>query len=206
MDALNEALTALIDDPMAFVGDKRVEMRRMAASILGERSTESAVARALASLLGSDPEPSVRAAAAEALAASSDPAPLLAAGDDDAIEVREAIAYALGEIGKAAALPWLLATATEDSDDGVREAAVAALGAIGDDTSLPLLVDLSSAAPPKVRRRAVVALSAFESSDAIAAVRAALEDRNPMVKEVAEMVAGGGADDLLWPTKKPSGD
>ncbi|MEE8332045.1 MAG: HEAT repeat domain-containing protein [Acidimicrobiia bacterium] len=206
MDSLNDDLKALIGDPLAFLGEERVEMRRMAASILGERSNEKTVAVALASLLGSDPEVSVRAAAAEALAASSDPAPLLAAGDDDATEVREAVAFALGEIGEADALPWLMGTATEDSDDGAREAAVAALGAIGDNTSLPLLVELSSAAPPKVRRRAVVALSAFESADALAAIQAALEDRNPMVKEVAEMVAGGGADDLLWPTRLPSGD
>jgi hypothetical protein len=47
----------------------------------------------------------------------------------------------------------------------------------------------------------VVALSAFESADALSAIRAALDDRNPMVKEVAEMVVGGGSEDLPWPKK-----
>ena len=177
----------------------------MAASILGERSADGSIAGSLAALLGSDPEPSVRAAAAQALAASSDPAPLLAAGDDVTAEVREAIAYALGEIGDAAALPWLQRAAAGDGDDGTREAAVAALGAIGDESSVPLLVELGSSAPPKVRRRAVVALSAFETPDALSAIQAALNDRNPMVKEVAEMLAGGN-DDLLWPRKLPSDD
>lgn len=201
MNRLRHDLQALIEDPAAYLADDRAEVRRLAASLLPRTAAPAEVAAALGEMAKTDPAAAVRAAAAEALAAAGDPAPLLALASDDSPEVREAVAYALGEIGDGAAAPWLSAAAGGDPDDGVREAAVAALGAIGDDSCLPLLIGLSSSAPPKVRRRAVVALSAFESPAAVAAITAALADRNPMVKEVAEMVVGGGnAVDLPWPS------
>lgn len=190
MADLHGELTALIDDPMAFVADPRDELRRLAASLLGERVGDEGVAARLADLLASDPAAAVRAAAAQSLARSRDPRPLLAASGDEAPTVREAVAFALGEVGDRRAVPWLAEAAAADADDATREAAVAALGAIGDDQAVPLLVELTTSAPPKVRRRAVVALSAFDGPQADAAIRAARADRNPMVKEVAEMVVG----------------
>jgi HEAT repeat protein len=205
VESLRHDLQQLIEDPAAYLDDDRVEIRRLAASLLGRAAATPAAAAALAKMAGSDPAAAVRAAAAAALASTDDPTPLLALAPDEAPEVREAIAYALGEIGHRGAVPWLSEAAGGDADDGVREGAVAALGAIGDDSCLPLLIELSSSAPPKVRRRAVVALSAFESAAALDAIKAARGDRNPMVKEVAEMVVGGGnAVDLPWPSSKPA--
>ncbi len=89
-----------------------------------------------------------------------------------------------------AAVDWLLKAAEADDEKLVREAAVAALGAIGDDRAVPLLLELVGSAPPQVRRRSVVALSVFDGPEIEAAIRAAKDDRNPMVREAAEMVVG----------------
>ena len=70
----------------------------------------------------------------------------------------------------------------------VREAVAGALGAIGDPASLPALLALARHDRPGVRRRAVVALSAFGDSEADAAQHAALKDRNRGVREVARWV------------------
>ncbi|MEA3502390.1 MAG: HEAT repeat domain-containing protein, partial [Actinomycetota bacterium] len=70
------------------------------------------------------------------------------------------------------------------------EAAVAALGAIGDEAALATLLGLVAVAPPQVRRRAVVALTVFDDPAVEPAIRAAASDRNPSVREAAEMVVG----------------
>ena len=72
----------------------------------------------------------------------------------------------------------------------IAEAAVASLGAIGDERAAPVLLDLVLTGRPQVRRRAVVALTAFDGREVEAAIGAARNDRNPMVREVAEMVVG----------------
>jgi HEAT repeat protein len=77
-----------------------------------------------------------------------------------------------------------------DEDKLVREAAVAALGAIGDHEAVPTLLDLITNGPPQIRRRCVAALSVFDGPEVEAALRAAAADRNPMVREAAEMVVG----------------
>ncbi|NNF88611.1 MAG: MerR family transcriptional regulator, partial [Acidimicrobiia bacterium] len=59
-----------------------------------------------------------------------------------------------------------------------------------DDRALPTLLEAVAAGKPQIRRRAVVALTAFEGPDVEAAFTAARLDRNPMVREVAEMVLG----------------
>ena len=51
-------------------------------------------------------------------------------------------------------------------------------------------VDLVGSAPPKVRRRCVAALTVFDGEEVEQALRAAAADRNPMVREAAEMVVG----------------
>jgi len=203
MDELRSKLTALIDDPLGFVADPRPELRRMAAAVLAPRSADPAIAAALADLLASDEVDGVRSAAAQALASSGDASVLLRSSADPAAEVREAVAFAIGEVGDPVAIEWLTQAAQHDPDDGTREAAVAALGSLGDDRALPLLIELASSASPKVRRRAVVALSVFESEEAAAAIRSAAADRNPMVKEAAEMIVGGQPVDLPWPSREP---
>lgn len=104
------------------------------------------------------------------------------------------MATVYGEIADEGAVEWLIDRALHDSDQLVREAAVAALGAIEDDRALPVLLDLIADAPPRVRRRAVVALTVFDDPAIEAAIRAATRDRNPGVREAAEMVVGRSAD------------
>ena len=106
------------------------------------------------------------------------------------MRVVEAATTALGEIGDPTAVPWLIETSANHENALVREAAIAALGSIGDQRSLPTLLEAVRTGKPQIRRRAVVALTAFEGPEVEAALTTARLDRNPMVREVAEMVLG----------------
>jgi HEAT repeat protein len=119
-----------------------------------------------------------------------DHAPLIDALSDNDSMVREAAVTALGELEVGTAVAALQVLACEDADNLVREAAVAALGAIGDAAAVPTLLELIANGPPQVRRRCVAALSVFEGREIEKALRAAAGDRNPMVREAAEMVVG----------------
>ena len=184
-------LADLLDNPGAFLDASDPTVRRLAVSACAGRLDDDTTAT-LSGLLRSDPEPRVRAEAAEVLAERG--AAILdlltEGGTDPAPEVREAVATAFGEIASPSALPWLMEAAANDGNKLVREAAVAALGAVGDDEALPLLLSLVTDSSPQVRRRTVVALSVFDGPDVEAAIRVAREDRNPMVREAAQMVIG----------------
>ncbi len=184
-------LPDLVASPAAYFANTDPAVRRLAVSACSGRLT-GAVSAAVARLLTTDPNARVRAEAAEVLAETGPEAldPLLAAAKDDAGVVREAVATGLGELADTAALPWLMDAAATDAEKLVREAAVAALGAIGDERAVPLLLELVATGPPQVRRRCVVALSVFDGPAIEAAVRTARDDRNPMVREAAEMVIG----------------
>lgn len=182
-------LANLVAHPGRYLESADPAARRLAISALSEADGHVSELRAL---LEQDPEPRVRASAAEALGTRGDRAVdgLLAATEDGEAVVVEAVATALGEIGDARAVPWLVEAARRHRDRLVREAAVAALGAIGDPAGLPVLLALVADAPPQVRRRSVAALTVFEGAEVRAAIEQALEDRNPMVREAAEMVVG----------------
>ncbi len=182
-------LAALLADPTSALDSPDAAVRRLAVA--------AAVARPelrlrIIDLLRNDPAPIVRRECAETLglAAVDDPVPLAAALGDADPAVREAAVTALGELEAASLVPTLAALALDDPDNLVREAAVAALGAIGDPAAVPTLLDLISSGPPQVRRRCVAALTVFEGSEVEAALRSAAADRNPMVREAAEMVVG----------------
>jgi HEAT repeat protein len=137
-----------------------------------------------------DPEASVRRRAAElapALAAAASPRVLLALLDDIEPLVAEAAAFALGEHPRAT--PRVVAAlgraATAHDDALVREAAVAALGAIGDPAALPVVLAACDD-KPAVRRRAVLALAAFEGPQVEARLNAALADRDWQTRQAAE--------------------
>jgi HEAT repeat protein len=185
-----DRLTDLLRDPGPNLASADTEMRRLAVAATRNHPDLHPL---LISLLSADPEPAVRRECAEVLG-RSDPAPVAAviqACDDPAPEVREAAVNALGEIRSPEALPRLLsAAADEDEDRLVRESAVAALGAIGDPGAVPLLLDLIAHGPPQIRRRCVPALTVFDGDGVEAALRQAARDRNPMVREAAEMVVG----------------
>ena len=107
-------------------------------------------------------------------------------------KVVETVAWALGERGAGQPEPVVhhLVGLTTHSDALVREAAVAALGSIGDPVGLPAVL-AATTDKPAVRRRAVVALAAFEGPEVDAALRRATEDRDWQVRQIAEDLSAG---------------
>ena len=75
--------------------------------------------------------------------------------------------------------------ATSHGDALCREAAVAALGSIGDPRGKQAVL-CATTDKATVRRRAVIALAAFSGADVIAALDAALTDRDWQVRQAAE--------------------
>ena len=133
---------------------------------------------------------------------------LARATHDPAPEVVEAACHALGEVGYSsdqcddAALPSglpvpdrdvavaaLTAVAAGHRDPLCREAAVAALGSVGAPGGLAAVLGALSD-KPAVRRRAVVALAAFEGDEVVRALRAAARDPDWQVRQVAEDLRG----------------
>ncbi len=188
--AERDDLSELLTSPGSFLDGVDPWIRRIA---VGASLTHPELWPEIATMLDSDPDAAVRRECAEVLglSGSGEPTQLEVAMADETAEVREAAATALGEIGSAISVPILVTHAGDsDEDKLVREAAVAALGAIGDPAALPTLLELIANGPPQIRRRCVAALSVFDGPDVEAALRAAATDRNPMVREAAEMVVG----------------
>lgn len=128
-----------------------------------------------------------RAVAIAARVPGDRPPTLLSALEDADPVVAETAAWACGERqppepGTAAALTAL---ATEHDEHLVREAAVAALGAVGDPIGLPAVLS-ALGGRATLRRRAVVALAAFEGPEVESALRRALDDRDRQVRQTAE--------------------
>lgn len=176
-----DAATArsLLDDP-----DGAVRATALAALDRLDALDDGTLAAALV-----DTDPAVRRRALSLVARRpGDRGPTALALLDDADPVvAETAAWAAGERqpperGAAAALAR---TATEHPEHLVREAAVAAIGAIGDPVGLPaVLAALEQRAT--LRRRAVIALAAFEGPEVDAALRRALGDRDRQVRQAAE--------------------
>ena len=116
-------------------------------------------------------------------------------GDEDVL-VAEAAAFALGELGSradrdastAAAGAALAHATTEHADPLVREAAVAALGAIGDPRTLHAVLAATHDRPP-IRRRAVLALAAFDGPEVETTIERARTDTDWQVRQAAEDLA-----------------
>jgi HEAT repeat protein len=111
-------------------------------------------------------------------------------------DLAEVAAWALGErhqrpedteqaIAPPDVLGALITTATDHADALVRESATAALGCIGDYASLPAILRACSD-KATVRRRAVIALAAFEGPEVEAALEHARSDRDWQVRQAAE--------------------
>lgn len=159
----------------------------------------------------SDPSPVVRCRAAELCGRINGPAnsappgapdgngpglalALVALLDDPEASVVGAASFGLGELGEAAGdLPEVTAalgrTSRDHPDPLCRETAVAALGAIGDPAGLDAVL-AAMTDKPAVRRRAVLALSAFEGEKVETALRGALSDRDWQVRQAAEDLIG----------------
>lgn len=169
-----------------------------------------------------DPDPLVRRRAAE-LAAHHDGVSLTTILRDRDPLVIEAGAWAAGERPHDRELTEVLARlvelATEHRDPLVREAAVAAIGSLAAES--PAEHELGHADPmaggraavlaamndkANIRRRAVLALVAFDGVDIDAALRAATEDRDWQVRDAAEeLLRIGEADDPETPDTSATG-
>ena len=112
--------------------------------------------------------------------------------NDDEITVVEATAWALGEgvesgTPNAAAVAALARTVTNHDNALAREAAVAALGALRDPVGLPAIL-IACGDKPAVRRRAVLALAPFTGNEVDQAIETATQDRDPQVRQAAEIL------------------
>lgn len=170
---------ALLDDP-----DGKVRATALAAlDRLGDLD-DASLAAALR-----DADPTVRRRALTLVASrpgDRGPGTLDLLDDADPV-VAETAAWAAGERQppEPGAAVALARTATEHPEHLVREAAVAAIGAIGDPVGLPaVLAALDQRAT--LRRRAVIALAAFDGPEVDAALHRALRDRDRQVRQAAE--------------------
>ncbi len=144
-----------------------------------------------------DPDPSVRRRAGDvAPAFAGGPGVagglLVLLGDAEAA-VAEAAAWALGELGLEKVGPEAVGrlsdAARSHADPLVREAAVAALGALGDPGGLGAVL-AGCGDKPAIRRRAVLALAAFEGPEVDAALQVALADKDWQTRQAAEDLLG----------------
>lgn len=99
--------------------------------------------------------------------------------------VVEAACWILGEVGGTDDVASLVRLARTHEDLRVREAAIAAIGSIGAPEGLDVVIDAARSDKPAVRRRAVVALCAFDDPRADRALREAAADRDRQVRSVA---------------------
>ncbi len=158
------------------------------AAALGALVRLDSVTPADTSTAAGDPSPAVRRRLCELAGElpQTDFLPLLEDSDD---RVLEAACFACGEQRAEAAVTRLAEIASSHGNHLCRESAVAALGAIGDGRGLPaVLAGLGDKAT--VRRRAVIALAAFEGAEVDSALAAALGDRDWQVRQAAEDLAG----------------
>lgn len=112
---------------------------------------------------------------------------LVALLDDADPNVVETAAFALGEQDPPDpdAVGALAAVATGHDDALCREAAVAALGSIGDRAGLGAVL-AATGDKATVRRRAVIALAAFDGPEVDAALERARHDRDRQVRQAAD--------------------
>jgi HEAT repeat protein len=178
----HELSAAAIADP-----DPRVRAVAVAALV---RTAPRRMSAPVWKRVAEDDIAAVRRRAAEvapALGRSVSCAALLALLADDDAWVAEAAAYAIGEhpAPTRRALDTIARTATSHADPLVREAAVAALGAQGDSDTLPAVLAACDDRPA-IRRRAVLALAAFEGPAVEARLESALSDPDWQVRQAAE--------------------
>ena len=141
-----------------------------------------------------DPHPRVRIAAIE-LAAPRLPPPLTPMLTDDDARVVEMACWGCGEREADPQPPITkLSTLANNHDDPlVREAAVAALGAIGAIDGLPAVLSATND-KPAIRRRAVLALAAFDGPEVDAAWERARFDRDRQVRDAVDELLGPADD------------
>ena len=170
--------------------DPRVRAAGLGAVSRCDRLTTADVVAALA-----DPDPQVRRRAAEEAGhhpvLDTGPALLGALADGDE-RVLEAAIHALGELGAApaGASAAIAELVTGHREVVVRETAVAALGSLGDERGRPAVLAATTDVAT-VRRRAVLALAAFDGPEVEAALQRLATDRDRQVRQAAEDLLHG---------------
>jgi HEAT repeat protein len=202
---MSETIDALLGaagpDPEAWLADPHAAVRRAALLNCAARYSGERLAAVLRRAMH-DADATVRREAVEQAGRHTiedgditDRALDMLSNDPD-ILCREAAAFALGEIaaGSGTGADHIAMSVAErlqtEREPLVREAIAAALGAIGEPRTLNVVIGLTQGEKPAVRRRAVVALAAFEAPAAAAAMQAALCDRDKYVREAAEWLLG----------------
>lgn len=185
-----QLLVELTVDPVAFLVSDEPVLRRMAITALSSDQAIDNIDRLTA--LGVDADATIRCAAADKLGSCGARAleTLETLESDPDPTVREAVATSYGEIGSSTPIDWLCEASMSDPDRHVKEACAASLGAIGDARAVDTLLQLIAKGPPQVRRRAIAAITVFDDERIEAEIKRAAFDRNPGVREAAEMVVG----------------
>jgi HEAT repeat protein len=169
--------------------DPDARVRAAALGALARAGSAQSAASAWAAA-ATDADAAVRRRAAETapgIGAAIEVRALVALLHDHDAWVAEAAAFALGERSDVddAIVEALAAVAERHSDPLVRESAVAALGALGNPAGLPAVLH-GCRDKPAIRRRAVLALAAFEGPDVEAALDHARQDHDWQVRQSAE--------------------
>jgi HEAT repeat protein len=163
-------------DLAAALADKDAAVRRRACDLAGRHRFRELSVQLVGAL--ADADPGVVEAASCALGevweegASSEPP-----GSTGALSDRADAVNALGR------------TALEHPDPLCRESAVAALGALGHPAGLPAVLQALQDRPA-VRRRAVIALAAFDGREVNGALERAAADKDWQVRQMAEDLLG----------------
>jgi HEAT repeat protein len=168
----------------------RIGVLSSAELVAGITDADSTVAARAADLSAQEPVTPEAVGVDRALVA------LLTSDSNENTDLAEVAAWALGErhqrpeeteqaIAPPEVLATLIAIATDHADALVRESATAALGCIGDYASLPAILRACSD-KATVRRRAIIALAAFEGPEVEAALENARSDRDWQVRQAAE--------------------
>lgn len=123
---------------------------------------------------------------------------LLAALEDDDVQVRKAAAASVARVQLREAAPLLTAW-LGDRDGDVRVVAVTALGALADPSSRETLTRALSDALPAVRREAARALAQIADDEALLALQTTAGDADPTVREAAIAALRGHADGRALP-------
>ena len=133
-----------------------------------------------------DPSPEVRKGAIELLAKRPEEIPLNVFDDTDPLVV-ETACWAAGEKENQTheVINQLCLIADSHTDQLCREAAVAALGSIGSPLGLETVLEALKD-KPAIRRRAAIALAAFEDPKVDEALKKSLNDRDWQVRQIAE--------------------
>ena len=133
-----------------------------------------------------DPSPEVRKRAIELLAKRPEEIPLNVFDDTDPLVV-ETACWAAGEKENQTheVITQLCLIADSHTDQLCREAAVAALGSIGSSLGLETVLEALKD-KPAIRRRAAIALAAFDDPKVDEALKKSLNDRDWQVRQIAE--------------------